>query len=76
MNETHHAFPAAEERLSVQAFRALVKEKGWQFKTLALRWQISATWMSRLVNNPQRGAQWDDACRGLPDLHKAAGRTR
>lgn len=76
MNATHHAGPAAEERLSVQEFRALLKAKGWMFKDVAVRWQISAAWLSRLAHNPERGAQWDDACRGLPDLRNATGRTR
>ncbi|MEY8773176.1 hypothetical protein AB6T85_22490 [Erwinia sp. ACCC 02193] len=61
-------WPAGAERLSVQAFRTLVKDKGWMIKAVAARWQISDTWMSKLINDTRRGAQWDDACRGLPDL--------
>lgn len=76
MNDTHHASTAAEERLSVQEFRALLKAKGWMFKEVAVRWQISAAWLSRLASNPERGTKWDDACRGLPDLRNATDRTR
>ncbi|WP_432414151.1 hypothetical protein [Pantoea allii] len=61
-------WPAGAERLSAQAFRKQVKDKGWMIKAVAARWQISDTWMSKLVNDNGRGTQWDDACRGLPDL--------
>lgn len=45
-------------------FRTRLKAKGWMFKDVAVRWQIFAALMSRLANNPERCAKWDDACKG------------
>ncbi len=53
--------------LSAAQVRTLVRERGWTFVDLAARWQISVTWMSRLVNQPhERPAMYEDAFRGLP----------
>lgn len=53
--------------LSASDVRALVRERGWSFADLAARWEVSVSWMSHLVNNPQeRAPAYDDAFRGLP----------
>lgn len=59
---------AQPDRLTAPAFRRLVKDKGWMLRAVADRWEISDTWLSKLVNDSRRAAHWDDACRGLPDL--------
>ena len=53
--------------LTSAEIRLLVRDRGWTFVDLAARWEVSVTWMSRLVNNPHsRPAVYDDAFRGLP----------
>lgn len=53
--------------LSAVEIRNLVRERGWTFVDLAARWEVSVTWMSRLVNSPHtRPVMYDDAFRGLP----------
>jgi hypothetical protein len=53
--------------LTAAEIRGLIRERGWSFVELAARWDVSVTWMSRLVNNPHsRPAVYDDAFRGLP----------
>lgn len=48
-------------------FKKMMKEKGWTNKELAIRWSISATWVSKLINIPERrDKHWDDALEGLP----------
>jgi len=57
--------------LSPESFKALMKAKGWRSVELAGRWGKSVQWVSTLIQDPERGAQWDDAVRGLPRLPKA-----
>ena len=53
--------------LGAVEIRKLVRERGWTFVDLAARWEVSVTWMSRLVNSPHtRPVMYDDAFRGLP----------
>ncbi|WP_455233179.1 hypothetical protein [Geopseudomonas aromaticivorans] len=56
----------AGERLTPEAFKAEFKRKGWTGKALAARWEVSEAWVSKIAQNPQRAAHWDDAVRGLP----------
>lgn len=51
-------------------FKAELKRRGWTGRALALRWGKSETWISKLTNEPERGAHWDDALRGLPTVKK------
>lgn len=47
--------------------KQLLQERGWSMTDLAARWEISITWISRLVNRPgSRPAMYEDAFRGLP----------
>ncbi len=53
--------------LGAVEIRKLVRDRGWTFVDLAARWEVSVTWMSRLVNSPHtRPLMYDDAFRGLP----------
>lgn len=53
--------------LSAAQVRERVRQQGWTFVDLAARWDISVTWMSRLVNQPnERPAMYEDAFNGLP----------
>lgn len=59
--------------LSASEIKKIVKDKGWTFVDLAARWEVSVTWMSRLVNEPHiRPIAYDDAFRGLPDRGAAS----
>lgn len=55
------------QRLTPDEFKAVFKQRGWTGKTLAVRWEVSEAWISKIVKNPQRAAHWDDAVRGLPE---------
>lgn len=57
------------QRLTPDEFKAVFKQRGWTGKTLALRWEVSEAWISKIIKNPHRAAHWDDAVRGLPN-HK------
>ena len=54
------------ERLKPDEFKAVFKQRGWTGKSLAVRWEVSEAWISKIALNPQRAAHWDDAVRGLP----------
>lgn len=54
------------ERLTPDEFKAVFKQRGWSGKTLAVRWEVSEAWVSKIAQNPKRAAHWDDAVRGLP----------
>lgn len=55
-------------RMSPDEFRAEVKRRGWTYRALAIRWDVSETWVSRTARTPDRPQHWDDAVRGLPVL--------
>lgn len=65
----------SEERLTIQEFKDLMKAKGWTGRALALRWEKTAPWISKIVNDEAREPHWDDALRGLPKC-KRKKRTR
>ncbi len=48
--------------------KSLIKQKGWTGRALAARWGKSGTWVSKIINNPERDLAWDDAIRGLPKM--------
>lgn len=54
------------QRMTPDEFKAEFKQRGWNGKTLAMRWEVSEAWISKIAKNPQRAAHWDDAVRGLP----------
>lgn len=55
-----------EERLSPDAFRKLIVERGWNYVLLSTRWGVRRDYLSRVGRNPERNPYWDDAARGLP----------
>jgi hypothetical protein len=55
------------QRLTPDAFKAAIKQRGWTGRSLALRWEVSEAWISKIINNANRAPHWDDAVRGLPD---------
>ena len=53
--------------MTANEVKQLLRERGWSMVELAARWEISITWISRLVNRPAtRPAMYEDAFRGLP----------
>ncbi|RRV31698.1 hypothetical protein EGJ86_19190 [Pseudomonas sp. o96-267] len=55
-------------RLTPAEYKAGLKEKGWSGRSLAERWDFSPSWVSKLINDPERPLHWDDALRGLPQF--------
>jgi hypothetical protein len=55
------------QRMTPSEFKAEYRRKGWTGRMLADRWQKSVAWISKIGNDPDREAHWDDAVRGLPD---------
>lgn len=52
--------------LMVDEIKQIAREKGWTNRALAARWDRSETWISKILNDPDRHQQWDDAVMGLP----------
>lgn len=53
-------------RLSPDELRAVLNAKGWSHAALAAHWQVSAVYLSRIVNDAVRAPHWEDAFAGLP----------
>lgn len=53
-------------RLTPSEFRAEYEQRGWKGLTLAARWGKHPVSLSKIVNDPDRAAHWDDAVKGLP----------
>lgn len=70
-----------ESLLSPEDFKGAYKRKGWTGITLAVRWDKSTAWISKLGKgnmgkdndgNPVvRGIHWDDSVRGLPEFNES-----
>lgn len=58
----------SDMRMTSEQFKAEFKKRGWTGRTLAVRWEVSEAWISKISKNPDRAAHWDDAVRGLPYL--------
>lgn len=52
--------------MTPEQMKAAIKQRGWTNRSLAARWGKSETWISKIVNNPERDRMWDDAVNGLP----------
>lgn len=66
-------------RLSPNELRAVLNAKGWSHAALAAHWQVSAVYLSRIVNDAARAPHWEDAFAGLPvanDLDEALAARR
>jgi hypothetical protein len=59
-------------RLTPEQFKALAKFKGWKFRMLAERWNVTPEWISNISRDPKRDIRYDDALIGLPNLNKLA----
>lgn len=60
----------SDMRMTSEQFKAEFKQRGWTGRTLAVRWEVSEAWISKIAKNSERAAHWDDAVRGLPHLKK------
>lgn len=49
-----------------EEFKAEMKRKGWSRAALAVRWNKSETWISKIANDAERDQHWNDALAGLP----------
>lgn len=58
------------DRMTPEQFKSEYRRKGWTGLALAERWSLSPAWISKLGNDPDREAHWDDAVRGLPVIKK------
>lgn len=57
---------ATDAQMTPEQMKEAIKQRGWTNRSLAERWGKSETWISKIVNNPERDRMWDDAVRGLP----------
>lgn len=57
-------------RMTPDEFKAEIQSKGWTYRALAERWDVTENWVSKLARNPERSQHWDDAVRGLPIVMK------
>eukprot|EP01132_Coremiostelium_polycephalum_P013969 gene13969-16988_t len=47
--------------MTPEQFKSEYRRKGWTGLALAERWSLSPAWISKLGNDPDREAHWDDA---------------
>lgn len=59
--------PSAK-RMSPEEFKQEVHRKGWTYRAVAERWEVSENWVSKVARSEDRSLKWDDAVRGLPML--------
>jgi lambda repressor-like predicted transcriptional regulator len=57
-----------KQRLTPDEFKAEVHRRGWTYRALAERWDVSENYVSKLARNADRSLHWDDAIRGLPTI--------
>lgn len=55
-------------KLTPEEFKAEIGRRGWTYRALAERWEVSENWVSKTARNPERAMHWDDAVRGLPTV--------
>lgn len=66
---TAHAKPkATTKRMTPKEFKAEIQRRGWTYRALAERWDVSDNWISKIARNENRPLHWDDAVLGLPML--------
>ncbi len=56
--------------LTPDEFKAAYKARGWNGRMLAIRWNMTASGVSRLVNDLDRSPHWDEAVRSLPEFQQ------
>lgn len=57
---------ASAKRMSPEEFKSEVQRRGWTYRALGERWDVSENWISKIARNEDRPLHWDDAVRGLP----------
>lgn len=57
-------------RLTPEEFKAAVRGKGWTYRALALRWQLTETRISQIARDVERPLYYDDAVRALQNKEK------
>lgn len=55
-------------KLSRDAFKAFIEQRGWRMADVACRWAIRPEHLSRLAADEDRDLKWDDLVRALPAL--------
>ncbi|MBJ2259229.1 hypothetical protein [Pseudomonas psychrophila] len=55
-------------KLSREAFKALIEQRGWRMADVACRWSIRPEHLSRIAADEDRDLKWDDLVRSLPTL--------
>ena len=55
-------------KLSREAFKALIEQRGWRMADVACRWSIRPEHLSRIAADVDRDLKWDDLVRSLPAL--------
>lgn len=53
--------------MKVEEAKAELSRKGWTNRALAVWWDCTEEYISKIVNNEARRRWFDDALRGLPD---------
>lgn len=55
-------------KLSREAFKAFIEQRGWRMADVACRWSIRPEHLSRIAADEDRDLKWDDLVRSLPTL--------
>lgn len=66
MTSPENAKKSAPARMTHEEFRNEVLRRGWTYRALAARWEVTENWVSKIARNTARPQHWDDAVRGLP----------
>lgn len=61
---------AITKHMSPEEFKAEVHRRGWTYRALGERWDLSENWISKIARKEDRPMHWDDAVRGLPILKR------
>lgn len=54
--------------LSPEAFKELIRERGWRMADAAARWNVQPETLSRIAADGMRECRWDDMARALPTI--------
>lgn len=65
---TQQAKKIAIKRMTPEEFKAEVQRRGWTYRALGERWNVSENWISKIARNEDRSLHWNDAVNGLPTI--------
>ena len=54
--------------LPPDAFKELIRQRGWRMADVAVRWNVRPETLSRIAADAEREFRWDDLARALPPL--------